>query len=66
MVPVVMNPPCNTVSHGFDPEFRIKISHAMEQLSLCATTAEAQGPRLERACATKTSMALLKTCQYAV
>ena len=36
---VVKNPPANAGVHGFEP-CSGKIPHAMEQLSLCATTTE--------------------------
>ena len=38
--PVVKKPPCNAGEVGSIPGGRTKISHAAEQLSLCATTIE--------------------------
>ena len=36
--PVVKNPPCNTEDMSSIPDQETKISHAVEQLDLCATT----------------------------
>ena len=40
MGPVVKNPPCNVGDVGSNPGQGTKFAHAVEQLSLCAVTAD--------------------------